>query len=898
MCVQNFPEILIQQNTMIRLRYSLTGCCMTALLVVAIVPIYARTWNGAHERDGKKIILNGNSVENLGRASTGVSISGLSSFRENPAAIADNTSISFATFYGSSFNANQLFHPSLTFAVPTSFGVYGGSLQYINISNGSDFRNAYDAMVGAGKSLSRNLKIGLSARYFIGMGHSRKQYAGAAIGWIYRLPESSKKDGFGIVDASIGMTVNAGYPLNGNFNDLNTVSFGYSFKFFQIPVMSIGFVNDVNVINYKFFPVKWGIEMEFWDILVLRAGFCYPYSYKTDFSAGAGLKFNLYGFHGRFDYSFVHTRENSYIHYLGFSGEFGMNESVPPAVSIILNSKFISPNGDGNNDYILFGIEASSQRQLRNWRLMILNSSGTIVREYSSNKLSGDAALTAGKFFKNMFIAQEHMSVPEHILWDGTDNAGARVNDGKYSYAFYAGDTAGNISRLATGPIIVNSVKPEIALKLTLSRQSFMENKLKDTVFISHQLKALGSVSLSGGFKNQRDSIVRHYQWNSENEIPSTLKWDGTDDSGNMVEEGYYTYFISGADEAGNRLFKEIKDIPISRVIDIPDVSVNSACVSFVRTNTISFYPSFQKNQLPEQYKIELYDRKNKLVHEIIGSDATRKMYEWNGLIGRSRISEGVYLFRIRGKYLNGKTFSSFKKKLIIDNTGPLVSLSHSPVSFTPDNDGDNDYLYLKTRVRDVSGVREWKYSVYSSSGELFKVIEGKGDIPQRLAWNGRGDKQELPESLARYTIQLVVSDNAGNTTRSSRVSIQTGILLYSNPEGFTLRLNTVSFGLGTSTLKFKSKLVLDEVYSAILRFTNYSIIVEGHTDDIGKEDNNLALSEKMAEAVCDYLVKKGISRKRIRYVGMGESVPLYPNNGNENRRKNRRIDIKLIKMD
>ena len=99
-----------------------------------------------------------------------------------------------------------------------------------------------------------------------------------------------------------------------------------------------------------------------------------------------------------------------------------------------------------------------------------------------------------------------------------------------------------------------------------------------------------------------------------------------------------------------------------------------------------------------------------------------------------------------------------------------------------------------------------------------------------------------------------------------------------------------------SADLKKQGKKILDRVYEILQKYERYDIIIEGHTDDIGKEDYNLGLSERRAKSVMDYLVSSGMNRGRLQFVGMGETVPLYPNKNDENRRRNRRVEFLLIK--
>ena len=91
----------------------------------------------------------------------------------------------------------------------------------------------------------------------------------------------------------------------------------------------------------------------------------------------------------------------------------------------------------------------------------------------------------------------------------------------------------------------------------------------------------------------------------------------------------------------------------------------------------------------------------------------------------------------------------------------------------------------------------------------------------------------------------------------------------------------------------------LDEVKKVALYLNNnvdQNIIITGHTDNVGTVDYNIDLSIKRAESVKRALVNFGIDQKRIQVIGKGESVPYVPNDSEENRFRNRRIEIELVK--
>lgn len=77
----------------------------------------------------------------------------------------------------------------------------------------------------------------------------------------------------------------------------------------------------------------------------------------------------------------------------------------------------------------------------------------------------------------------------------------------------------------------------------------------------------------------------------------------------------------------------------------------------------------------------------------------------------------------------------------------------------------------------------------------------------------------------------------------------------------------------------------------------NKELIIEigGYTDSTGSDEYNLNLSEKRALSVVDYLVKSGISQKRLTYKGYGNTSPVGDNVTSEGRKLNRRTEVQII---
>ncbi|MDF9797455.1 OOP family OmpA-OmpF porin [Catalinimonas alkaloidigena] len=112
---------------------------------------------------------------------------------------------------------------------------------------------------------------------------------------------------------------------------------------------------------------------------------------------------------------------------------------------------------------------------------------------------------------------------------------------------------------------------------------------------------------------------------------------------------------------------------------------------------------------------------------------------------------------------------------------------------------------------------------------------------------------------------------------------------------GTTVNLENVLFDRGTSEMLSGSSETLDEVVEFLNENPNVVIEVSGHTDNRGRPDLNLILSQERAEAVKRYLVEQGIKSERIQEKGYGGTKPIASNAIEEERQKNRRVEFTIL---
>ncbi len=111
-----------------------------------------------------------------------------------------------------------------------------------------------------------------------------------------------------------------------------------------------------------------------------------------------------------------------------------------------------------------------------------------------------------------------------------------------------------------------------------------------------------------------------------------------------------------------------------------------------------------------------------------------------------------------------------------------------------------------------------------------------------------------------------------------------------------TIRLNNLFFDFAKAELRDESAAELDRLIAFLKTHTTVSIIISGHTDNVGEDAANKALSRNRANAVMTYLVKKGVVRSRLRSAGYGSTKPIAANDSEEGRQKNRRVEFVIDK--
>jgi outer membrane protein OmpA-like peptidoglycan-associated protein len=117
--------------------------------------------------------------------------------------------------------------------------------------------------------------------------------------------------------------------------------------------------------------------------------------------------------------------------------------------------------------------------------------------------------------------------------------------------------------------------------------------------------------------------------------------------------------------------------------------------------------------------------------------------------------------------------------------------------------------------------------------------------------------------------------------------------------EGIKITFDSgILFDIDKSDLRPVSETNLAKLATILNKYPDTNILIEGHTDDTGTDEHNMALSKDRAQSVSTHLATLEVKSARFSIAGYGETQPIVANDSTEARQKNRRVDIAVIAND
>ena len=207
--------------------------------------------------------------------------------------------------------------------------------------------------------------------------------------------------------------------------------------------------------------------------------------------------------------------------------------------------------------------------------------------------------------------------------------------------------------------------------------------------------------------------------------------------------------------------------------------------------------------------------------------------------------------------------FSSDREDCPSGNCYDIYEFENEPITF--DLSG---YVYDSETNNPIHSALVTIKDVHNDADPLYLITDEKGFYSTPLAEN--------MDYFLKGQKKSYFSDASNVTTKglTETTHLEKDFFLNKIPDGEVV-IEGVEYDLNKSTLRQKSLQVLDKIYDLLVLNENLTIDINSHTDTRGSDKYNLKLSQARAESCVNYIISKGIDKKRIVPTGYGETKPL-----------------------
>jgi outer membrane protein OmpA-like peptidoglycan-associated protein len=256
------------------------------------------------------------------------------------------------------------------------------------------------------------------------------------------------------------------------------------------------------------------------------------------------------------------------------------------------------------------------------------------------------------------------------------------------------------------------------------------------------------------------------------------------------------------------------------------------------------------------------------------------------------------------------------------ENLGYPINTVENEGSLVIAADGRTTY-YASDRADSRGGLDLYTFQIRDDL-RPFKTLWVKGKVFDKNTKAGLPSAVELIDLQTTQTISKVQTDEEGNYLITLPIGKdyafnvnRKGYLFYSenfplskkDPDSIyqidiplqpivanaSIVLKNIFYETNKFELKPESQVELNKIVQLLTDNPNLKIVINGHTDNVGKDADNLTLSNNRSKTVTTYLAAKGISQSRLQAKGFGSSKPLSDNKTEEGRAMNRRTELSVL---
>lgn len=443
---------------------------------------------------------------------------------------------------------------------------------------------------------------------------------------------------------------------------------------------------------------------------------------------------------------------------IGFSNIIKNTEETP--ITLTIDKSYFSPNNDMILDSLIFSFGIPVTTGIVKWNLEIFDSFGNNRKTFTGGE-----------------------TIPGTKIFYGRDQTGIILEEGVYNSRLEVLYRNGNNPNIKSPDFNIDITEPVASVNSSSSIFSPNGDGQKDELTFYQETTT--ELMWTGIIRSENGEVVNEYQWLTA--ADPSVSWNGTLPDGRLAPDGTYSYQLISIDRAGNEGHSKVinfdlntEETPVILTTDLEYFSPNGDSIK----DDITIIAELKVKDGINSYSLDILDSNSMVIRNFSGRNSIPDKFLWNGVNSDGRIAaDGIYSSNITVVYNSGNTSPASSRKFIIDTVYPEISAETNYLLFSPNSDGNKDYIVI-TQTSSLEDV--WQAEVISENNKIVRNYLWKGHA-ENLQWDAT-DNEGNRVSDGKYNYIVYSVDIAGNRSSSELRSIvvdtaPTTIFLTANSE-------------------------------------------------------------------------------------------------------------------
>lgn len=558
-----------------------------------------------------------------------------------------------------------------------------------------------------------------------------------------------------------------------------------------------------------------------------------------------------------------------------------------------------SPNGDGVKDMLRVDMDLKEGKgvEIVDWELQIAGSQGLVRSFLPDRRVRRGSALFGS--------AGTAAHLPEFLLWDGRDETGRIVADGRYRMELVVTHSYNRIERRYGREVIVDTSLPSVALKVLkphVLRRAGADGRLappEGEITIEQTPVSEAGLQFTGHIIDASGAVVESRHW--KDALPGKIAWNGRQIGGEPALPGVYRYELEWSDAAGNRRTMHAFQL---QVLSMPSSASLHSESFFVDRNGRSLRPLSNVSIQHTAKERPLFLKLERLESSALRSREWKEVsrFRTNPVMNLAaeqdlfRALPESGLVRLTGEDVQGRSVTS-PVHFFVELAPPVVSLRIESDRWSPAELPGRSFK-IRPQFQSAAPLADWAITCYVDTGRSRTVLrewKGDGRLPIEIPWLGDADGYRL-SSGERLYFEFQASTMAGRSSRVTTGPLVIGAHFFparQRSEDLTGQF-ALSGLLNGNDLSAEGRALLDETATIVKGLDGYHLRVRAFVSFQGEEDENLLRSERIARLVRDALVQRGIPLSETEFRGEGETGLVSEGDDDFSAHRNNRVLIEL----